>query len=49
MLTVVAIVDADTGALAEVPDFLARGFVHDDTTFEPVIPVIETEVATHST
>ncbi|MCE0446651.1 hypothetical protein LT493_24580 [Streptomyces tricolor] len=38
VVTVVAIVDADTGALAEAPDFLARGFVHDDATFEPVIP-----------
>lgn len=46
VVTVVAIVDADTGALAEAPDFLARGFVHDDTTFEPVIPVIEKTLAT---
>jgi ribonuclease J len=46
VVTVVAIVDADTGALAETPDFLARGFVHDDTTFEPVIPVIEKTLAT---
>ncbi|MEU7317213.1 ribonuclease J [Streptomyces sp. NPDC007083] len=45
VVTVVAIVDADTGALAEAPDFLARGFVHDDTTFEPVIPVIEKTLA----
>jgi len=46
VVTVVAIVDADTGALAEAPDFLARGFVHDDATFEPVIPVIEKTLAT---
>jgi ribonuclease J len=46
VVTVVAIVDADTGALAEAPDFLARGFVHDDTTFEPVVPVIEKTLAT---
>ncbi|OEJ28429.1 RNase J family beta-CASP ribonuclease [Streptomyces agglomeratus] len=46
VVTVVAIVDADTGALAEAPDFLARGFVHDDTTFEPVVPVIEKVLAT---
>ncbi|MFJ6213486.1 ribonuclease J [Streptomyces sp. NPDC092296] len=45
VITVIAIVDADTGALAEAPDFLARGFVHDDTTFEPVIPVIEKALA----
>ena len=36
----------DIFALAEAPDFLARGFVHDDTTFEPVIPVIEKTLAT---
>jgi ribonuclease J len=39
-LTIVAIVDADTGQLAETPDFLARGFVHDATTFDPVVPLI---------
>ncbi|HEU4949031.1 MAG TPA: ribonuclease J [Kribbella sp.] len=41
VVTVVLIVDANTGKLAEPPDFLARGFVHDDTTFKAVIPVIE--------
>src|SRR3954454_7021369 len=46
VVTVVAIVDADTGALAEAPDFLARGFVHDDATFEAVIPVIEKTLST---
>lgn len=45
VVTVVAIVDADTGALAEAPDFLARGFVHDDSTFETVVPVIEKVLA----
>lgn len=46
VVTVVAIVNADTGALAEPPDFLARGFVHDSATFDPVIPVIEKTLAT---
>ncbi|GAA2477711.1 ribonuclease J [Streptomyces thermolineatus] len=45
VLTVVAIVDADTGALAEPPDFLARGFVHDENTFASVVPVIEKTLA----
>ena len=29
-ITIVALVDADTGKLTEPPEFLARGFVHDD-------------------
>ncbi|MGY1847417.1 MULTISPECIES: ribonuclease J [unclassified Blastococcus] len=45
VITVVAIVDADTGALAEEPDFLARGFVHDETTFDEVVPLIEKALA----
>ena len=45
VVTVVAIVDAHTGKLAEPPDFLARGFVHDDTTFKRLIPVIEETLA----
>ncbi len=45
VITVVAIVDADTGMLAEPPDFLARGFAHDQTTFEAVVPVIEKALA----
>ncbi|MDB1088324.1 ribonuclease J [Streptomyces sp. ACA25] len=45
VLTVVAIVDTDTGALVEPPDFLARGFVHDEATFAAVIPVIEKTLA----
>ncbi|GAB2681548.1 ribonuclease J [Thalassiella azotivora] len=45
VLTVVALVDADTGALAEPPDFLARGFEHDEETFAPVVPLIEKALA----
>ena len=45
VITVVAIVDADTGKLVEPPDFLARGFVHDETTFDAVVPLIEQALA----
>src|SRR3954465_4979029 len=45
VITVVAIVDADTGALVEPPDFLARGFVHDEKTFDDVVPLIEQALA----
>jgi ribonuclease J len=45
VITVVAIVDADTGRLVEPPDFLARGFVHDDATFKDVVPLIEQALA----
>src|SRR3954453_17786092 len=45
VITVVAIVDADSGLLVEPPDFLARGFVHDDATFDEVVPLIEKALA----
>jgi ribonuclease J len=41
VVTVLAIVDADSGKLADPPDFLVRGFVHDEHTFDAAIPVIE--------
>ena len=41
VVTVLAIVDADTGKLAEAPDFLVRGFVHDSSTFDGAVPVVE--------
>src|SRR4249919_771911 len=44
-ITIVALVDADTGRLTEPPDFLARGFVHDATTFDTVVPLIEKALA----
>jgi len=40
-IAIVLLVDADTGKLTEKPDFLARGFVHDDTTFDQVGGLIE--------
>jgi ribonuclease J len=45
VVTVVAIVDADSGTLAEPPDFLARGFAHEADTFDAVVPVIEKALA----
>ena len=45
VITVVAIVDSTTGRLAEAPDFLARGFVHDQSTFDAVVPLIEKALA----
>ncbi|WP_248580602.1 ribonuclease J [Nocardioides sp. InS609-2] len=45
VVTVLAIVDADTGELADRPDFLVRGFAHEPTTFDPAIQVIERTLA----
>jgi ribonuclease J len=45
VLTVVAIVDADTGLLTDPPDFLARGFVHAGDSFDAVVPLIEKSLA----
>jgi ribonuclease J len=45
-ITIVCLVDADTGKLTEAPDFLARGFVHDETTFTALVPLIEKALAT---
>ena len=41
VVTVLAIVDADTGKLADRPDFLVRGFVHDPKAFDPAVQVVE--------
>jgi ribonuclease J len=41
VLTVVAIIDSDTGKLDEPPDFLARGFVHDESTFDSALAPLE--------
>ena len=45
VVTVLAIVDADTGKLADPPDFLVRGFVHDSHTFDAAVPVVEKTLA----
>ena len=45
VVTVLVIVDADTGKLADRPDFLVRGFVHDENTFDAAVPVVEKALA----
>ena len=45
VVTVLAIVDADTGELADRPDFLVRGFAHEPKAFDPAIKVIERTLA----
>src|SRR5688572_11450999 len=45
MITVVAIIDTETGRLDDTPDFIAHGFEHDASTFQPVIPAIEKALA----
>jgi ribonuclease J len=45
VVTVLAIVDADTGELAEPPEFLIRGFVHDQKAFEAAVSVVEKTLA----
>lgn len=45
LITVVLLVDADTGRLTEPPDFLARGFEHDESTFVAVAALIEKTLA----
>ncbi|PWK89538.1 RNase J1 [Lentzea atacamensis] len=45
VITVVAIIDTGTGRLDEAPDFIAHGFEHDASTFQPVVPAIEKALA----
>src|SRR5690606_28408340 len=44
-VTVVALVDAETGRLTEPPDFLARGLGTDERMFEAAVPDIEKALA----
>jgi ribonuclease J len=41
VVTVLAIVDADTGKLADPPDFLVRGFAHEPDAFDAAAGVVE--------
>jgi ribonuclease J len=41
VVTIVAIVNPDTGKMVEKPDFLAHGFEQDALTFDTVVPVIQ--------
>jgi ribonuclease J len=41
VLTVVALIDPDTGRLAEEPDIIVRGFEHDPDDFGPLTPALE--------
>ncbi|MGJ7442972.1 RNase J family beta-CASP ribonuclease, partial [Aquipuribacter sp. MA13-13] len=45
VITVVALVDADTGELTEAPDFIARGFAADVTSFDAVVPMLRKTLA----
>jgi len=41
VVTIVAIVNPDTGKMVEKPDFLAHGFEQEDSTFDAAVPVIQ--------
>jgi ribonuclease J len=45
VVTVLAIVDADTGKLADPPDFLVRGFAHEPNAFDAAVAVVEKTLA----
>ena len=45
VVTVLAIVDADTGALADRPDFLVRGFAHDAAALDGAVAAVEKALA----
>ncbi|HSN43518.1 MAG TPA: ribonuclease J [Propionibacteriaceae bacterium] len=45
VVTVLATINVDTGEMVEPLEFIARGFLHDDTTFADVAPRIEAALA----
>ncbi len=45
VVTVLATISADTGDMVEPLEFIARGFLHDDSTFAAVAPRIEAALA----
>ncbi|WP_093185559.1 ribonuclease J [Sanguibacter gelidistatuariae] len=45
IVTVLALVDLDLGVLAETPEFITRGFVHDGHTFDDAVVEIEKALA----
>ena len=45
VITVLVTVDPDTGLSVERPEFLTRGLVQDETTFDAVVPAIEKVLA----
>ncbi|WP_066461411.1 ribonuclease J [Sanguibacter suarezii] len=45
IVTVLALVDLDLGVLAETPEFITRGFVHDGHTFDDAVIEIEKALA----
>ncbi|QTE29300.1 ribonuclease J [Pengzhenrongella sicca] len=40
VVTIVVLIDPQSGKLSEEPDFLTRGFVHDASSFDALVPVI---------
>jgi ribonuclease J len=45
VVTIVAIVDSDSGGMVEPPDFLVRGFVHGEVDFDLVVPYVDKALA----
>ena len=45
VVSVVAIVDLETGKLAEDPEFIIHGFIHNAAEFKSAIPAVETALA----